>query len=199
MRTSRAAAHQQAFCSEASMFKRSCARIVVSILAVWPAAGIAQPEATCCTQSKVAATPSVITCPVPLTSCNGQCVDTRSDAQNCGGCSSACAGGRCVAGACECPPDYTLCPASGSSQICAQLMEDNHNCGMCGKVCDGKICIYGACVCPRGLALCGERCFDLRNDNDNCGVCGRHCRVEPPCERGKRGCTTCENGKCVPF
>jgi hypothetical protein len=181
------------------LLKRLSAAIIVLLLLACPAPSIAKSGTPCCVQSRIAADGDVKTCGVPMISCNGQCTDTQSDPQNCGGCFSACADGACVAGACQCSPDRTLCPASGSSQVCADLMDDNNNCGMCGRVCDAKTCIYGACVCPRGQTLCGDRCVDLQNDNNNCGVCGRHCRVDPRCRRRKSGCATCENGNCVAF
>ena len=133
--------------------------------------------------------------------CNGQCTDTTSDAQNCSGCNISCTGGACVASACHCPPAApTLCQASASSQVCADLTSDANNCNMCGHACStGEICSNSTCVCSPGLTSCNDRCVDLQFDNNNCGRCGVHCRVNPPCNREESGCTTCENGECVPF
>jgi len=46
-------------------------------------------------------------CPSGQTNCNGNCVDTSSDSQNCGSCGNACAQGKsCVSGSCS-PSDET--------------------------------------------------------------------------------------------
>jgi alpha-tubulin suppressor-like RCC1 family protein len=143
----------------------------------------------------------VNTCSVPTSSCNGQCTDTSSDPQNCGGCNNACiTGDTCMAARCQCLTPGTLCPAPGPTQVCADTTRDPNNCGACGRVCSGgKICVDSACVCPSGQTICGGRCVDLQTDNNDCGKCGRRCRISPPCNREEEVCTTCENGDCVAF
>jgi hypothetical protein len=58
----------------------------------------AAPEARCasCTTSALA-----IMCPGPMSACNGKCVDTKNDTENCGGCGAVCSsGGTCHKGMC---------------------------------------------------------------------------------------------------
>jgi hypothetical protein len=180
----------------------TCATLAADGVRCWGDNSFGQLGASTAPNTMMSATPVAVTgvCTCPgLTSCNGQCADTTSDPQNCGGCFNACTGGMCVGGTCRCPPaDGTLCPASGSSHVCADLTRDPNNCGACGRVCSGgTTCVSSVCVCEQ--TNCGGRCVDLQTDNNNCGRCGRRCRINPPCNRRESGCTTCENGDCVPF
>lgn len=53
-------------------------------------------------------------CMMPLTSCNGSCVDTSKDPANCGGCGIDCTGGTCSNGVCNLlPADAGMPPAVG--------------------------------------------------------------------------------------
>lgn len=108
-------------------------------------------------------------CPGPIMACNGQCTDTTSDRQNCGGCDNACiSGDTCMGSRCQCLTPGTLCPAPGPTQVCADTTRDPNNCGACGRVCSwGKICVDSACVCPSGQTICGGRCVDLQTDNNS--------------------------------
>jgi hypothetical protein len=42
-----------------------------------------------------------VACDGGLTSCGGQCVDTKTDPNNCGGCGDVCSGGKCANGVCN--------------------------------------------------------------------------------------------------
>jgi hypothetical protein len=84
-------------------------------------------------------------CPPYQSSCNGFCIPTSTDPNNCGGCgvkcaaASACSGGTCSSG---CLPG--LDPCAGS---CVDRASDNRNCGSCGNVCPtGKGCVKGQCA-----------------------------------------------------
>ena len=58
-----------------------------------------------------------------LTSCSGTCVETQSDASNCGSCGHACASGQvCSRGNCRanCGPNQTLCNGAD----CVNLQND---------------------------------------------------------------------------
>ncbi len=91
-----------------------------------------------------------------LTTCGTACVDTQTDANNCGACGDACPSGEsCVAGACTAPAACTTdaeCPS-------------------------GDVCTNGACVPETTCALttCGTQCVDTQTDAANCGACGVAC------------------------
>lgn len=126
------------------------------------------------------------TCSAPgTTACGSTCVDTKTDAANCGSCGHACASGMsCVEGMCSCTTGQTLC---GSA--CHDLQTDDQNCGSCNNACKtGLSCRTGQCACPGGKQLCGDSCADTMSDAVNCGGCGTKCGINK----------TCEAGSCVP-
>ncbi len=47
--------------------------------------------------------PDVITCPATQTLCDGRCVTTATDPDNCGGCDKPCGSGLCAASTCQLP------------------------------------------------------------------------------------------------
>jgi hypothetical protein len=119
----------------------------------------------------------VICCPASggMTCCDGQCLDTRSDPQNCGACKKVCPPGqRCEQGLCRgCQAGETTC-----NNVCVNLQTDNNNCGTCGHVCVApSTCQSGKCQSCSGA--------DLQSDPNNCGVCGN------VCDSG-----ACSNGEC---
>ncbi|MBX3268840.1 MAG: hypothetical protein KF729_01180 [Sandaracinaceae bacterium] len=132
-------------------------------------------------------------CAVGQTCCpgSGDCVNTQTDANNCGGCGiscgpgQTCSGGRCicnttmgtVGGGTACP-GTTCCPGVG----CRNLTNDNNHCGMCGMMCaDGATCSMSMCscggvACGGGQTCCGgDGCRNLNNDPAHCGGCGIAC------------------------
>jgi hypothetical protein len=69
-----------------------------------------------------------VPCQTGLTPCSGQCVDTATDATNCGSCGNACAPGDiCVNGACGCPATPTGGSCGRSLDCCS---------GKCRRVVD---------------------------------------------------------------
>lgn len=86
-------------------------------------------------------------CASGLASCGGDCVDTSSDPNHCGGCDTVCASGQiCFNGACatdnRCASGLTSCNGT-----CVNLTSDAGNCGACGNACpSGEICFGGACA-----------------------------------------------------
>jgi hypothetical protein len=88
------------------------------------------------------------------TTCNGQCTNTATDPNNCGGCAgsggvacafgSVCSGGECLD---RCP--FNACPDSSAPDggTCVDLNNDRQNCGACGNAClAGAQCQFGQCV-----------------------------------------------------
>jgi hypothetical protein len=127
-------------------------------------------------------------CAAGRTECDGDCVDTRVDDQNCGACHNSCTTDqRCQNGACVvwCPAGQTNC-----SGICVNTHNDPANCNGCGMACPaGQLCSDGNCGCPAGQTPCGGACVNTQNDLNNCGGCNR------PCASG----TVCSGGSCAPW
>ncbi|HEY3355851.1 MAG TPA: hypothetical protein VGQ83_21540 [Polyangia bacterium] len=60
------------------------------------------------------------TCPVGTDYCDGVCVDTRFDQDNCGGCGISCYGASCVENTCvnpDCSKELARCTAPGSATL----------------------------------------------------------------------------------
>ena len=108
--------------------------------------------------------------------CGDTCVDTQSNAENCGACGKACGPSLvCSHGVCS-----TVC-ASGTIHCgndCIDQGADVNNCGGCGKKCpSGNVCSQGSCAltCQASLTNCNGNCVDVTQDDDNCGACGSPC------------------------
>ena len=92
-------------------------------------------------------------CPSPQTSCGSTCVNTFSDANNCGGCGLVCsipnATPACVNSACKiatCNMNFADCDSNPANGCETNLRTDFNNCGGCGMVCGvGQHCQSGAC------------------------------------------------------
>ena len=142
----------------------------------------------------------------PCTSmCGGMCVDTKTDATNCGKCGVACpSGSTCVQGTCQCSTmGQTKCTAG-----CVDLKTDAQNCGKCGTICGNDAgvipgggtygCNMGTCgiLCPMGKSECSGACIDLKTDSANCGMCDNACTMTQTCLSGmccNMGETICNN------
>jgi hypothetical protein len=85
-------------------------------------------------------------CPPYQTACNGKCIPTIADPNNCGGCGKSCTGDTaCSGGVCgtTCLPGLTLCK---NDHTCADTENDNDHCGNCTNKCPaGKGCVAGHC------------------------------------------------------
>jgi hypothetical protein len=123
-------------------------------------AGETQDPTTC-----LCACPAGTTLCSPPNSSGGACVNTQSDANNCGVCGNACpAGEACVSGQCNnCASSCgTTCCAAGQSCCgtnCVDLSSDSNNCGTCGHQCPSPLgCFGSACRCPgQGTFVCESR------------------------------------------
>jgi endo-1,4-beta-D-glucanase Y len=134
------------------------------------------------------ATIPIDTCPGTTQSCNGTCVDTTSDNDNCGACGKSCGNGQlCQGGSCQCQDALTTC---GSA--CVTTGSDPNHCGGCNTKCSaGQVCSLSVCgtTCAAGLANCSGACvFLMGSDPANCGTCGKACGQGQSCTMGVCGC-----------
>ena len=85
------------------------------------------------------------TCPSGQVSCNGKCVDLRSDEANCGSCGNTCDRAySCNQGSCqlECPDVQLAC-----GNVCVTPASNPSHCGRCGRSCgNGQYCSGGQCL-----------------------------------------------------
>jgi len=153
--------------------------------------------------------PTFSACASPLVECGTSCVDTSTDAQNCGACGTPCdvqKGEICAGGACmlACASGTTACGTS-----CVDTNADAAHCGNCTTVCDtagGEVCAHGSCAlaCGGGTTACDGDCVNTDNDPDHCGDCTTACGDGQVCSAGSCG-LTCAGGaslcdqSCVDF
>jgi hypothetical protein len=135
-------------------------------------------------------------------SCNGACVTSTSDPNNCGSCGHSCgdaglvcSNGNCTFAGCDADAGQSQCPSG-----CVLLQTDSDNCGSCGVTCGGltPVCNAGVCSsagCGAGSTFCGK-CVDTTDDNNNCGACNNKCPTGTICGGGvcSSNCsgTTCQ-------
>lgn len=108
-------------------------------------------------------------CAIGLTNCNGTCVDTSSDLNNCGACDSACAprnnanlmcsDSNCMIESCDI--GFSDCNSVYGDGCEANILTDMANCGACNNSCNDSVaCTADACT--------SGSCDNLTNDS----VCG---------------------------
>ncbi|CAN5464288.1 hypothetical protein BH09MYX1_BH09MYX1_54820 [soil metagenome] len=143
--------------------------------------------------------PPTTDCGPTAMSCGGQCVDLQVDAENCGGCSTACKSDEL------CSHGHCTVACLGGTRRCGNACVDVHydplNCGSCGAKCPaGRACLFGACSesCVANLVKCKGFCLDVRTDDFNCGACGTKCTTGKKCVSGTCTCAgaTCD-GVCT--
>ncbi len=167
-----------------------------------------------------------VACTGNQTACDGGCVNTQNDPNNCGTCGHACGSGLlCSGGQCSttCNPPETTCNGSppdggadagdaaaggdGGAPYCANLGNDNNNCGVCGKVCPvDHTCSNGSCVlnCPPSKKACqsANMCINLGTccTTADCTIPGETCPSpggQCTCPAGQKPCTA--NNQCIPM
>jgi len=137
------------------------------------------------------------------------CVNTQTDANNCGSCGNACKG-TCTNGKCDpvlaevmrnypdimvrqCSFGLTNC-GTDASPDCVNLKTDRLHCGSCGN----NNCIVAGSSCCDGTCLSAAK---LMSDTSNCGSCGTTCPAGQSCINGQCGCPTAypvySNGACT--
>lgn len=147
--------------------------------------------------------------------CDGACVDTESDSENCGKCGKSCEGaahgnGACQAGKCsfECGLGFADCNLLSEDGCEADVGTDPAHCGDCDTIClfanAVPKCESGTCgiaMCNAGFGDCNlmiaDGCeADLGIDPDNCKSCGAVC---PAPANGKADCLAgmCDFGGCL--
>lgn len=105
-------------------------------------------------------------CDAPQVPCGGRCADLTSDANNCGGCGTACAVGEsCVAAACMPEPPSCAAPTQPCGAQCVDLSSDQANCGACGNACTADQSCSGA-ACVDNISLKISAAWDRAGDGD---------------------------------
>lgn len=154
-----------------------------------------------CAPEIEATTTTTLGCPAPAQICNGACVDTTVDPNNCGTCGTICSAPLyCMSGQClliGCPGTEAIC-----NDACVDTTTDPSNCGNCDHVCaPGEACTDSACGACQGATVdCNGTCVDLQSSFANCGACGSACPVGALCTNADCVCpgsTVSCNGTCT--
>jgi hypothetical protein len=97
-----------------------------------------------------------------LMMCAGQCVNTQTDSNNCGGCGQSCGvtGTSCSQGTCQCTAPQVVC-----NNRCVDVTKDQSNCGFCGHNCQGNPCTAG--LCQASNIAQGTSIVDIAVDQTN--------------------------------
>jgi hypothetical protein len=107
-----------------------------------PGGQILDPSTCQCITAPIVPTETPNPCPSGQSLCNGVCMDTTNDVNNCGFCGNVCPPNMpCIAGHCQCPVDWDYC-----SGFCVDTSTSNIHCGSCGNTCTGgDTCVAGNC------------------------------------------------------
>ncbi len=108
-------------------------------------------------------------CPDSQDLCSLDCVDLKTDSNNCGSCGTACSGGStCADGVCSCAPDQKAC-----GDECVDTASSGAHCGSCGAPCSAnELCSLGTCSssCAAGLIQCGQDCVSAASCEEESGT-----------------------------
>jgi hypothetical protein len=138
-------------------------------------------------------------CGVNKECCDGHCVDTTANAQNCGSCGTKCADGEtCSSATCRCAGG-PACAGTASCFAdvgCLDLQNDAFNCGAKGHACNpGETCQKGACACgggsscPASVPCCAGPTPMCAPNGVSCACGGTFCSSPSTCCNG----TSCVN------
>jgi len=124
------------------------------------ASGCDHCDATACATAGGTCANGTCACDLYGKLCNGSCVNTRTDPNNCGDCGIPCTGGTaCSAGKCmeTCQAPLTKC-----SGRCIDIATDNTHCGGCpGTTCTGgAVCVNGSCAAPAATVTTPAKCVN---------------------------------------
>jgi hypothetical protein len=150
-------------------------------------------------------------CTDGTTECGGVCVDTSSDAQNCGSCGRACSAPKDGTTTCEASQCVSHC-ASGR-HLCGATCASDHDVATCGAsctpcsppanataTCDGTQCGF---TCNSGYVPCDQGCCENCAStgctgatwcNPQSGLCepgcaqNSQCSLSQVCNTGKHAC-----------
>ena len=150
-------------------------------------------------------------CATGQTECNGVCIATGSDPQNCGQCGNVCPNGPqgsavCQLGRCglNCTTGYGDCDGNVANG-CEAHLDGPASCLACGNVCaaaphGSPTCTTSGCglACQTGYDNCngsladGCETFIAGDDQQNCRGCGWTCGSNQACRGGfcKYKCTS---------
>ncbi|TDP75949.1 DUF7305 domain-containing protein [Bradymonas sediminis] len=96
-------------------------------------------------------------CPLYQTRCDGTCIPTVVDPNNCGGCGVTCGDDEvCSGGTCTdtCMPGLNIC-----DRACVDFATSNAHCGGCGNSCAaGTGCVEGSCLPAANLDTREDAC-----------------------------------------
>jgi hypothetical protein len=125
--------------------------------------------------------------------CEGKCLDTENDKNNCGACGTVCdfvnVVRSCKVGRCqfECQAGYGNCNGVREDGCELRTSDSPENCGLCGRVCmstnASSVCAVSQCgtgTCTTGFANCdlgdSNGCeIDTTTDVAHCGGCNQQC------------------------
>jgi hypothetical protein len=131
------------------------------------------------------------------TACDGKCVDTEKDIENCGECGKACTvidgQAKCASGKCgiaSCNPPFANCDGKIDNGCETNTDSDKDNCSGCARPCffahAGSACEGGRCsmtACEPGFADCNlsedDGCETKLGTLANCTACGDACNNYP--------------------
>ena len=151
-------------------------------------------------------------CQKGRTCCEGKCLDTENDKNNCGGCGQICAFPNvvpsCKVGRCQfqCQAGFGNCNDVREDGCELRTIDSADNCGVCGRGCmsinASSVCAQSLCglgTCNPGFANCDQEpvngCeIETRADVNNCAACGNVCQL--PHASSRCEASTCEVEGC---